>query len=311
MRIFTYSLSLALVGFFPFNSANAQYDPVSVGNWQLSSNITYVGGLVMQGQQSGSNVVQGKPSPSPTPSINGNIPAKSADVFLTYKPSLSRRATNISNFISANRRVNPALGAELERVFAANDVMADLSKGLAVYGLKIDNVADSFTAYWINAWEAAHTVGVSNTNKSIAMRVKSQVEKMMRTSPNFVLATEAQRQEMSETWLIQAALLAPLGKMAADDPALAKVITRNVRKSALASGLDLDAMTLTEDGFVPAKSRKRSDAADVVGADKALASATPAETAPVPSQNWPLLAAIGGASLGGMFLLGKMVGKKG
>jgi hypothetical protein len=249
------ALGLSMSVGLAIQPAVAQYDPVSVGNWQLSSTITYVGGLVIQDQQRVNGSVKRDVNWQPQAQSGNNAQTKTANVILSYKPSLSRRRANINNFIAANRRVNPALGAELEQVFATNDVMTELSKELAVYGLRIDNVADAFTVYWINAWEAANGLGKSKTDKAIALNVKRQVEQLMRQSPRFVAATEAQRQEMSETWLIQAALLAPLGKMAADDSSLAKVIAKNIRKSALASGLDLDAMTLTKDGFVPAKPR--------------------------------------------------------
>jgi hypothetical protein len=251
-------ISLSLIAVLGPHEAHAQYDPVSIGNWQLSSNITYVGGLVLQEQQGqqGSDDSGGQPTKrQPVVSYPGAVPAASAKVALTYTPSLSRRNANIQNFVAANRAVNPALGAELERVFAANDIIATMGREIDVYGLRIDNIADAFTVYWITSWEIAHGLGRSETNKATVLRVKEQVEHMMRSSRGFAAATEAERQEMSETWFLQAALLSPLPQLAADEPSLAKLIANNVRKTALASGLDLDAMTLTEQGFVPVKRR--------------------------------------------------------
>jgi hypothetical protein len=77
-------------------------------------------------------------------------------------------------------------------------------------------------------------------------------------------------------------------------------------------GLDLYAMTLTANGFVPAKRGSAVDESDLqLGSEseeQALASTEPSGNTESP--NYVLIAAAGGAGLGGMFLLGKTMGRK-
>jgi hypothetical protein len=74
-------------------------------------------------------------------------------------------------------------------------------------------------------------------------------------------------------------------------------------------------MTLTENGFVPSSKRSSFDDRDVPGPsgyevrEQALAANDNATRDLAP--NYALIAAAGGAGLGGMFLLGKAMGRKG
>jgi hypothetical protein len=51
--------------------------------------------------------------------------------------------------------------------------------------------------------------------------------------------------------LVQTALIDAIAEKYGKDPAMAPKIAASVRQGARASGLDLDAMTLTKTGFVP------------------------------------------------------------
>jgi hypothetical protein len=74
-------------------------------------------------------------------------------------------------------------------------------------------------------------------------------------------------------------------------------IAKAVAQGAAASGLELNAMELTEEGFVKAKGRKRSDASDAAGdaagdgdagEEQALAATTPQRSPAQSSANYAL-----------------------
>lgn len=68
---------------------------------------------------------------------------------------------------------------------------------------------------------------------------------------NFFSATDAQKQEFSEAYLVQAALIGGYVEAAESDIKQFKEVKAAIRQGAKASGLALDMMVLTDDGFSP------------------------------------------------------------
>jgi hypothetical protein len=99
---------------------------------------------------------------------------------------------------------------------------------------------------------------------------------------------------------------------AKSDPALMSKVKAAIAKGGKGMGLDLYAMNLTPNGFVLGKRGSAVDDIDMVPGsesnEQALATATPSSDKEVP--NYALIAAAGGAGLGGMFLLGKAMERK-
>jgi hypothetical protein len=230
---------------------------------------------------------------------------------LSFTASPSRRKTNLAKFVSKTRPVNPDGATKMEQLFASTDVIASIGQGIAPKGLRVDNVADAYAVYWITAWEAAHGIVGSDTSRVQAQGVKAQVSRALLATPDFTSASPAQKQEFAEALLVQSALISASMEQMAGDPAQKRAIAAAVRKGARAMKLDLDAMTLTENGFVPAKRGSSVDDRDVPktpGADAPeSALAANDDSANI---NYALIAAAGGAGLGGMFLLGKAMGRK-
>ena len=139
--------------------------------------------------------------------------------------------------------------------------------------------------------------------------VKQQSANALASTPEFSTANDATKQEMAEAMMMQAMLISASVDTYKDDPAMMRKLGAAVRKGAKASGLDLDTMTLTDDGFVPAKKTGAADPAPGTPetALAANASAVPAGASPP----YLLIAAAGGAGLGGVFLLGRMFGRRG
>lgn len=192
--------------------------------------------------EAASETVKGQRSTSPT---------KKPSAPLTYKPSVEQRQRNQAQFIAKSKAKDPKAAAELERLFASTDVIGAMGKAIAPYGLRTDNVADAYTTWWINAWLASR--GRTDTpDKRVIEAVRAQATAAFGRTSGLLSATDAIKQEIAETHLIQAALIDGYMTGAKGDPTLLRKIAAGVRQSAHASGLDLDAMNLTERGFVPA-----------------------------------------------------------
>jgi hypothetical protein len=186
----------------------------------------------------------------------------SASSFL-FSPSAARTRANLAAFASKTRKVDPEGAAKMEAMFASVDIIAEIGKNIAPYGLKTNNVADAYAVYWINAWEASRGIVGSTETRQRAQAVRTQASNAMAAVPALATATDAQKQEFAEALLIQAGMIALTAEAAVNDPAQLRAVGAAVAKGAKAMGLDLDTMDLTPNGFVPVKGRKRSDAGDV------------------------------------------------
>jgi hypothetical protein len=240
-----------------------------------------------------------------TPALN---PAK-----LNYIPSLALRKQHYAQFVEKTRRANPSGAAELEAMLASTDVIAAMSDGLRPFGLRIDSLADAYAVYWVNAWLASKGRPDSAT-RAQAQAVRKQAMLALVTARPLASATDAMKQELAETLLVQAALLDAAVQQAKSDPALMSQVMDAARKGALSIGFDVSTVTLTPQGFKPA--RKRTGSVDeenypeVVETEQAVNDAPNNNVPSDPSTNYVLIAAAGGAGLGGMFLLGKVMGRK-
>lgn len=178
-------------------------------------------------------------------------PANSA--LLRFTPNLATRQLNLAGFVAKTRAQSPENADQMEQLFSSTDVFAAMAQGLAPTVLRIDNVADTYAAYWIGAWEAAHGITGSQTSRAQAQAVKAQVSRALLSTPEFTKSTPAQKQELAEALLIQTALISASAEAAANDPAQMEAVGNAVRTGAKAMGLDLDAMELGEAGFVGPK----------------------------------------------------------
>jgi hypothetical protein len=230
-----------------------------------------------------------------------------APFSFAYNASPTRTRANLQAFVQKTRSVDPAGASQLEQLFASVDVIEEIGSIMANYGLSKNNAADAFAVYWISAWQAANG-DASDRSPKTYRAVSAQVAQGFSQSPDFARAGDAQKQQMAEAMLVQAALIDSSKEQMSSDPVQMKALGKAVNQGATKSGLDLDKMTLTENGFVPAKPRKRSDASDVAGEEKALASATPSDGTAEGSSNYALIAGAGG--LGLAFLIGKAMGRK-
>ena len=263
-------------------------------------------------------------------SLNNVQPQQQKSESLTYNISKSLRRENIGRFVSAMKKADASNGATIEKLFGGGAIIDQVDQMMRPMGLRADNVADAYTLWWVVAWHAANEKQ-GDPNPAIMSAVKSQASNALSATQQFSSASNAVKQEMAESLLIQAVMIdshidAAVGKPS-DQAALAKAVNQGAKKM----GLDLTTMDLTEQGFVP-RSGKRSDASDAAAdaksgeAGTALAANNPTNdntAGKVPSGTDQsdasksdtgklALYGVGGAALlAGVFALGKSFGGKG
>jgi hypothetical protein len=230
---------------------------------------------------------------------------------LNFTLSLMHRKQNLAQFINKTRPSNPDGAIKMAQMFASIDVISVIGRGIAPFGLRIDNVADAYTVYWTNAWLGSR--GRDDTlSKQQISAVRNQAANALLSSQGVATASDAGKQELAEALLVQAALIESYVANAKSDPALMTKVKAAIAQGAKRMGLDIYTMTLTDNGFVPAKRSSAVDNADLISGsesdEQTLASAMPSSDKEAP--NYALIAAAGGAGLGGMFLLGKVMGRK-
>lgn len=169
---------------------------------------------------------------------------------LRFRPSTEARKANFARFV-AERRKNSDVATvrELEDLLGDAQFMANMQSALAARGLRTDSMADAYAAWWIQAWQTSR--GRTDDPSAAAIRsVKSQAERAMLANAGLTTLPDAKKQAFAEGLLVQAAILAAAQEQVKADPAQSRKLAQIARASARQIGLDLDAMTLTDAGFV-------------------------------------------------------------
>ncbi|MGR4867089.1 DUF6683 family protein [Caulobacter sp. LARHSG274] len=167
-----------------------------------------------------------------------------------YTPSKARRAANLQQFVDRTRAVDPAGAEGLAKTFAAGDIIEKIGAAVAPQGLRIDNLADAYAVYWINAWQA--TQGRNDTpSRATIAAVRVQAERALAKAPAFASGGDAMKQQLAETLWIQSALIDGSVEQAKGKPAVMAELGKAVAQGARGMGLELGAMTLTPNGFEP------------------------------------------------------------
>ena len=300
-------LSLLIVGSIP-NRAHAQ----QLMNFITRTTIPIVIQCPGCNARNQSKNVQGKSALSSQrltlDKLSPSPPSSNLLRTLNYRFSESARLNNVKQFIEKARATDASSGDELERIFTPT-AMRQIDAGMKGLGLSSFNVADAYALYWTSAWLGTRGRDDNLPSKQM-IAVRNQAAQALLSTPEFTSASDQQKQEMAEALMIQAALIDGFINGGKQDAALMSNVKAVIAQGAKAMGLDLYAMTLTPNGFIPAKKGSAVDDADLPptneAGEQALASNNPTDSTP----NYALIAAAGGAGLGGMFLLGKAMGRK-
>jgi hypothetical protein len=217
----------------------------------------------------------GQPSAAPAPVV----PA----ARLTYRADPGRRKQNYATFISGVEKQDAAGARALETFFQSTDIIALAGQAMASYGLSSNNVADAYAVYWINAWQASRGIVNGQETRARTQAVRRQAAIALQAIPAFGKATDAQKQEFADALMIQAGMISINMQQVADDPQQKRQLSNAIREGAKASGIDLDIMTLTNDGFVLKQgSSLEEDLAPTPGGEGAtdVAAAAPVRSTP-------------------------------
>lgn len=168
---------------------------------------------------------------------------------LTFQPSLERRRENAARFVAKSQRRDPQGAALLQRQLAQDDVLGKMERALAGYGMRTHDVGDAYAAWWMSAWLATRGRDDDPSPRQIAA-VRAQAAEAM-TRAGLDKASDAIKQEVAEAHLIQAALIGAHMASAKGDPRQIRLVAAAVAQGARGSGLDLQGMRLTDEGFAP------------------------------------------------------------
>lgn len=214
--------------------------PLSPGAFEATLNMGPIAQTLRQQMQAGA------PAATPQENTPSSAPA------LRYVPSKERRAANLSGFVAKSRLVSPQAADNLQAVFAQQDIIERMRAPLAESGLRIDDLADTYAVWWINAWQASRGISEEPTPRTIAA-VRAQAARALSASPAVRGANDAAKQQLAEALLIQAAMLDGVVEAAKGKPEMMKAARAAAAQGARGMGLDLASMTLTDAGFAPAR----------------------------------------------------------
>ncbi|MFC4292901.1 DUF6683 family protein [Sphingorhabdus arenilitoris] len=169
---------------------------------------------------------------------------------LTYTPSSSRTRANMQAFIAHAEKQNPGNGAQLQLLVNSMDVIGTVSGAINQLGLDPNNVADVYAIYWIVYWGLANRY-YDDPSPASYRAVANQAARGFASSPEFVASSDADKQKMAEELMLNILYFSSIAEEAKTNKAVADQFAKASMEGSRKSGLELDKMTLTEDGFVP------------------------------------------------------------
>jgi hypothetical protein len=182
------------------------------------------------------------PDQRPTP--------KASPASLSFTVSLARRRTTLERIVADYVRINPGAGPELrQQLIESGDFFPNLDQALAPFGYRTTNLADAYSVFWINAWEAANGVTDSQTSRSQAQAVKRQVEEILLAIPQTAQLSDADKQAFSEVLLVQAIMIQTIAQQPREGAQSQAQFQASVRQIGISLGFDLDKFKLTQTGF--------------------------------------------------------------
>ena len=119
--------------------------------------------------------------------------------------------------------------------------------------MRVDDLADAYTVWWINAWQATRGRN-DETPPRTNDAVRDQAARAL--SATMARADDASKQEFAESLLIQAAMIDTAVEQSKGNSAQMRQLVAAVNQGAKRMGVDLSTMVLTEAGFVPAQTSR-------------------------------------------------------
>lgn len=164
--------------------------------------------------------------------------------------SRTTRKQLLTNWVARARAVDPKGAVKFEQLLAARDPIDALKPIMAQrYGLRPDDVADAMAVYLTSAWYGARGSN-QNAPRSLVRATRAQMHRALLSNPKFASASNATKQNLAESLLIQvyeddAAITR--GKKNPAEMARAKSIIRQVALKTFK--LDMTKLKLTSQGL--------------------------------------------------------------
>jgi len=154
--------------------------------------------------------------------------------------------------VTLMQKQSPEGAKALDQLFA-QDIVAMLAPEMTRMGLNPNDMADMTAVYWVTAWEASQGIAGQKTAPALARGARDQLAKVLGGNAAIAKATDAQKQEIADTMLLQA-LIAELRMQGAKQQGADALKQTSDAIHAEAGQLlktDLRQVTLTPAGFVP------------------------------------------------------------
>lgn len=147
-------------------------------------------------------------------------------------------------------RADPANADRLRKAVQQNDLLGLWEKHVAVDGLRRGDVADAMTSYWVQNWQIANKVPFAS--RAQVQAVRGQVVRALGASPAFARMSDAERQAMAETFMLNFVAQGSAYSDAArrDPEAAARLSDAAAARFRKDMNLDLRRLKLTGTGFV-------------------------------------------------------------
>ncbi len=178
------------------------------------------------------------------PSYDARVTTRAA-----FTPSPVVRKRNVAAFIGNIRKNNPQAAALLEKEFARKDMFGEIAKELSKVGLKTDSVTDAFTVYMVTAWQGVRGQN-GDINPAYIKGVRDQMSHVLANIPAVTSASDAKKQELAESFILQSILIDSTVAGAKKQPALMPKVKASLLASTQATvGYDLTKFKLSEKGL--------------------------------------------------------------
>jgi hypothetical protein len=190
-------------------------------------------------------------SPKAAGTTKVRAPKRVASVAdLSFRPSPAVRQKSNEQFFALMRSVDAEGATQLEASYPSGDLFPVLEQALAPYGMRANNVADAMTVWMVNLWMGANGLS-EDPPKSQIRAVRTQIADSLRTSSDLATASDATKQELTESLLLNAAIIgSALGDSRVKSGEMRGALQTAMQQVGNSLGMDLTAVRITRTGFV-------------------------------------------------------------
>lgn len=167
---------------------------------------------------------------------------------LSFRPDMAARKRNMAQFVAKIRRVDPASADDLQRALASHDLVAQVGASMRKAGLNPNNLADAMALYTVIAWYGVR--GSDDSKPADFKPVSRQFVRSMGSTPQFARASQATKQELAESMMIQAMMAEQSVTLAKRQPGVMPQLKQAIDQGARGTfGFDLARMRLGPNGL--------------------------------------------------------------